>query len=38
MPIYELLGGQVRDKIKVYAWIGGDRPTDVGSQAYVPLF
>lgn len=33
VPIYELLGGRVRDKIKVYAWIGGDRPDDVKSQA-----
>jgi galactonate dehydratase len=28
-PVYELLGGACRDKIKVYNWIGGDRPTDV---------
>ncbi|KAK7204570.1 mandelate racemase/muconate lactonizing enzyme family protein [Myxozyma melibiosi] len=33
VPIYELLGGKVRNKIKVYAWIGGDRPDDVRSQA-----
>ncbi|KAK1691458.1 enolase C-terminal domain-like protein [Colletotrichum godetiae] len=33
VPIYELLGGKVRDKIKVYAWIGGDRPDDVALQA-----
>jgi len=33
VPIYQLLGGKVRDKIKVYAWIGGDRPSDVVSQA-----
>ena len=24
LPVYELLGGAVRDKIKCYAWIGGD--------------
>lgn len=29
LPVYELLGGAVRDKIKVYSWIGGDRPSDV---------
>ncbi|WP_274649646.1 galactonate dehydratase [Paenibacillus humicola] len=28
-PVYELLGGACRDKIKVYNWIGGDRPSDV---------
>ncbi|KDB22558.1 hypothetical protein H109_05526 [Trichophyton interdigitale MR816] len=29
VPIYQLLGGKVRNKISVYAWIGGDRPADV---------
>lgn len=33
IPIYELLGGRVRDKILVYAWIGGDSPSDVASAA-----
>ncbi|KAE8166949.1 enolase C-terminal domain-like protein [Aspergillus tamarii] len=33
VPIYELLGGKVRDKLRVYAWIGGDRPGDVEAQA-----
>lgn len=33
VPIYQLLGGKVRDKIKVYAWIGGDRPGDVDIAA-----
>jgi galactonate dehydratase len=33
VPIYQLLGGKVRDKLKVYAWIGGDRPSDVKTQA-----
>ncbi|HEY8513484.1 MAG TPA: galactonate dehydratase [Cyclobacteriaceae bacterium] len=32
-PIYQLLGGKCRDKIKVYSWIGGDRPADVGNAA-----
>ena len=32
-PVYELLGGACRDKIKVYSWIGGDRPADVGRAA-----
>ena len=27
--ITELLGGKVRDKIKAYSWVGGDRPSDV---------
>jgi len=33
VPIYQLLGGKVRDNLKVYAWIGGDRPDDVEKQA-----
>ncbi len=32
-PIYELLGGPARDRIRVYQWIGGDRPADVAEQA-----
>ncbi|EON64707.1 galactonate dehydratase [Coniosporium apollinis CBS 100218] len=32
-PIYELLGGKVRNKVQVYAWIGGDRPADVATAA-----
>ncbi|MFZ5944477.1 MAG: galactonate dehydratase [Bacillota bacterium] len=32
-PIYQLLGGACRDKVKVYCWIGGDRPQDVGRAA-----
>lgn len=28
-PIYELLGGACRDKVRVYSWIGGDRPNNV---------
>src|ERR1700761_5895406 len=32
-PIHQLMGGRARDKIKVYSWIGGDRPADVGRAA-----
>jgi galactonate dehydratase len=32
-PIYQLLGGAVRDHIRVYTWIGGDRPSDVVAAA-----
>jgi len=27
-PVYELLGGLCRDKIKLYNWVGGDNPSD----------
>ena len=33
VPVDELLGGAARDKIKVYSWIGGDRPSEVAEQA-----
>lgn len=33
LPAWEMLGGQVRDKVRAYAWIGGDRPGDVGEAA-----
>ncbi|KAH0349477.1 mandelate racemase/muconate lactonizing enzyme family protein, partial [Aureobasidium melanogenum] len=29
VPIHQLLGGKVRQKVQVYAWIGGDRPSAV---------
>ena len=29
VPVYELLGGLVRDKMRTYSWVGGDRPSDV---------
>ncbi|HEY0790280.1 MAG TPA: galactonate dehydratase [Chthoniobacterales bacterium] len=33
LPVYEFLGGNVRDRIQVYAWIGGDRPQDAAAAA-----
>lgn len=32
-PVYQLIGGKAREKIKVYSWIGGDRPADIGNSA-----
>ena len=32
-PIHQLLGGKARDTIRVYSWIGGDRPAEVGVAA-----
>ncbi len=26
VPVYQLLGGLVRDRMKTYSWVGGDRP------------
>ncbi len=33
LPAWEMLGGRVRDKIRAYAWIGGDRPDEIGQAA-----
>lgn len=38
VPVYTLLGGAVRDRMRVYAWIGGDRtgdysPEDIAREA-----
>lgn len=33
VPVHELLGGPVRERIRVYSWIGGDRPDDTASAA-----
>lgn len=32
-PIHQLLGGKAREKVKVYSWIGGDRPAEAGQAA-----
>lgn len=32
-PVYELLGGACRDRIKVYSWIGGEKPDEVAMLA-----
>ncbi|MHB0705907.1 Galactonate dehydratase [Roseomonas mucosa] len=32
-PVHQLLGGQLRDRIRVYSWIGGDRPGDTARMA-----
>ncbi|WP_458211066.1 galactonate dehydratase [Haladaptatus sp. NG-SE-30] len=32
-PVYELLGGPVRDRVRVYQWVGGDRPDRVADAA-----
>ena len=31
-PVYNLLGGKCRDRLKVYCWIGGDRPSDIAAE------
>jgi galactonate dehydratase len=31
-PVHQLLGGPVRDRIRVYGWVGGDEPEEVADQ------
>jgi galactonate dehydratase len=33
LPAWEMLGGKVREKIRAYAWIGGDRPDEIEDAA-----
>jgi galactonate dehydratase len=33
VPVADLVGGPVRDRIRVYTWIGGDRPADIAVAA-----
>ncbi|MEY3658719.1 MAG: galactonate dehydratase [Pseudomonadota bacterium] len=33
MPVWQMMGGRVRDKVQAYAWIGGDRPDDIAEAA-----
>jgi galactonate dehydratase len=35
LPAWEMLGGKVRDRIRAYAWIGGDRPDDIAAAAEI---
>src|SRR5687768_4742487 len=33
LPAWQMLGGKVRERIRAYAWIGGDRPDDIAEAA-----
>ena len=33
LPVHQLLGGPLRDRIRGYSWIGGDRPADTAAAA-----
>jgi galactonate dehydratase len=33
LPAWEMLGGKVRERVRAYAWIGGDRPDDIAAAA-----
>lgn len=33
VPAWQLLGGAVRERIRLYTWIGGDEPAELAAQA-----
>jgi galactonate dehydratase len=35
LPVWEMLGGKVRERVQAYAWIGGDRPQEVAAAARI---
>jgi galactonate dehydratase len=35
LPAWEMLGGKVRERVRAYAWIGGDRPDEIAEAAQV---
>ena len=37
VPVYDLLGGRCRDRLRVYCWIGGDRPSEIEEQVQKKL-
>lgn len=32
-PVHRLLGGPVREKVRVYSWVGGDEPDEIAEAA-----
>ena len=35
LPAWQMLGGKVRERVRSYAWIGGDRPNEIAAAAEV---
>jgi galactonate dehydratase len=33
VPVHQLLGGPVRDRVRMYTWIGGDEPDEAADRA-----
>jgi galactonate dehydratase len=36
-PVHELLGGPVRDRVRVYGWVGGDEPGELADGVVAQL-
>ena len=37
VPVHDLLGGAVRDRIRAYGWVGGDDPAEIADQISAQL-
>ncbi len=37
VPVHQLLGGHVRDRIRMYGWVGGDEPAEVADSIAAQL-
>ncbi|WP_443110909.1 galactonate dehydratase [Arthrobacter sp. CAL618] len=37
VPVHQLLGGHVRDRIRMYGWVGGDEPAEVADSISAQL-
>jgi galactonate dehydratase len=37
VPVWEMLGGAARDRVQVYSWIGGDRPSQIADAVRAQL-
>jgi galactonate dehydratase len=37
VPVHQLLGGHVRDRIRMYGWVGGDEPSEVADAISAQL-
>jgi galactonate dehydratase len=37
VPVHELLGGAVRDSVRIYGWIAGDQPSNIAEEVALRL-
>jgi galactonate dehydratase len=37
VPVHQLLGGHVRDRIRMYGWVGGDEPAEIADAVAAQL-
>jgi galactonate dehydratase len=36
-PVHELLGGPVRDRVRIYSWVGGDEPAQIEEAVHAQI-